>query len=245
MNEPETQPQTDAEPENTAEDTADDSATDETAAGDLIAASAVPQDALMARLEALLFVHSKPVSARRLAELAGLASVIPVRQALEALNARYESTGSAFTLQDLAKGYQLTTRPEHDALLNQLVRQREAQKLSPATLEALAIIAYKQPLSRAELESIRGAGSDHLVRALMDRGLVKVVERDSSKPGNPALYGTTAEFLRAFGLRGLNELPTEGDLSVPNIDEPDDDEEDGPVIEQTHARAPDDTSDEE
>jgi segregation and condensation protein B len=200
---------------------------------------AVPQDSLVARLEALLFVHSKPVTPRRLAELTGLSSVIPVRQALGSLQERYEATGSAFTLQELAKGYQLTTRPEHDPLLNQLVRQREAQKLSPATLEALAIVAYKQPLSRSELENIRGAGSDHLMRTLMDRGLVKVVERDTSKPGNPALYGTTAEFLRAFGLRSLSELPTEGDLSVPNIDDGDEDD-DGPVLQQAEVRAPED-----
>ncbi len=196
---------------------------------------AIPQDALVAKLEALLFVHSRPVSARRLAELCGLTSVIPIKQALDALNARYEQAGSAFTLQDLAQGFQLTTRPEHDSLLKQLVREREAQKLSPATLEALAIIAYKQPLSRADLENIRGAGSDHLVRALMDRGLVKVVKRDTSKPGNPAMYGTTGEFLRAFGLRSLGELPTEGDLAAPEITEPDDE---SPVVEQSETRAP-------
>lgn len=217
--------------------TEDEGADDATAAGDVIAASALPQDALAAKLEALLFVHSRPVAARRLAELVGLTSVIPVKQALELLHRRYEEMGSAFTLQELAKGYQLTTRPEHDALLGQLVRQREAQKLSPATLEALAIIAYKQPLSRNELENIRGAGSDHLVRALMDRGLVKVTERDTSKPGNPALYGTTAEFLRAFGLRSISELPQEGDLAAPDID---DDEADEAEIEQAEINAPDD-----
>lgn len=197
---------------------------------------ALPQDALAAKLEALLFVHSKPVSTRRLAELVGLNSVIPVNQALELLQARYARHGSAFELQELAKGFQLTTRPEHDDLLKQLVREREAQRLSPATLEALAIIAYKQPISRGELENIRGAGSDHLVRALMDRGLVKVTERDSSKPGNPALYGTTAEFLRAFGLRAISELPTEGDLAAPDIEDGDDDA----VVEQTEVHAPED-----
>ncbi len=194
-------------------------ADDATSAGDIIAAGAIPQDALAAKLEALLFVHSRPVSARRLSELVGITSVIPVKQALDLLTRRYSEHGSAFTLQNLAAGYQLTTRPEHDALLNQLVREREAQKLSPATLEALAIIAYKQPIGRNELENIRGAGSDHLVRALMDRGLVKVTERDTSKPGSPALYGTTAEFLRAFGLRSLSELPSEGDLAAPTADD--------------------------
>lgn len=201
MNEPDQQPH---------EETADDA----TSAGDIIAASAIPQDALAAKLEALLFVHSKPVSARRLAELVEITSVIPVKQALEFLARRYDETGSAFSLQNLAQGYMLTTRPEHDDLLKKLVREREAQKLSPATLEALAIIAYKQPISRTELENIRGAGVDHLVRALLDRGLVKVGDRDGSKPGAPALYVTTAEFLRAFGLKSIGELPTEADLSA-------------------------------
>ncbi|MBX3474850.1 MAG: SMC-Scp complex subunit ScpB [Planctomycetes bacterium] len=202
------------EPDNPQEETADDA----TSAGDIIAASAIPQDALAAKLEALLFVHSKPVSARRLAELCDIASVIPVKQALEFLGRRYDQSGSAFSLQNLAQGYLLTTRPEHDDLLKKLVREREAQKLSPATLEALAIIAYKQPISRTELENIRGAGVDHLVRNLLDRGLVKVGDRDAGKPGAPALYVTTAEFLRAFGLRSLSELPTQADLSAGESD---------------------------
>jgi segregation and condensation protein B len=217
-------------------ETQDESAEGSTSAGDVITGAAIPQDALAARLEALLFVHSRPVAARRLAELAGLTSVIPVKQALELLQKRYNDHGSAFTLQDLAQGYQLTTRPVHDALLHQLVREREAQKLSPATLEALAIIAYKQPIGRADLDNIRGAGSDHLVRNLLDRGLIKVTDRDSSK-GNAALYGTTAEFLRAFGLRSISELPTEGDLAAPTETEGDDE---GPAVEQAEVSAPDD-----
>ena len=154
------------------------------------------------------------------------------------LQKRYLEQGSAFTLQELAKGYILTTRPEHDGLLGQLVREREAQKLSPATLEALAIIAYKQPIGRGELDNIRGAGSDHLVRNLLDRGLIKVTERDSSK-GNAALYGTTAEFLRAFGLRSISELPTEGDLAAP-ADGDTEGDNDGPTIEEAEVSAPDD-----
>jgi segregation and condensation protein B len=216
--------------------TEDAGADDATSAGDVITGAAIPQDALAARLEALLFVHSRPVAARRLAELVGLTSVIPIKQALELLQRRYDAHGSAFTLQDVAKGYQLTTRPEHDELLKQLVREREAQKLSPATLEALAIIAYKQPIGRADLDNIRGAGSDHLVRNLLDRGLVKVTERDSTK-GNAALYGTTAEFLRAFGLRSISELPTEGDLAAPTDSDGDDE---GPSVEEAEVSAPDD-----
>ncbi len=201
------------QPDQPHPDAQEQPADDATSAGDIIMGATIPQDALAAKLEALLFVHSKPVTARRLADLVELPSVIPVKQALEFLARRHEQSGSAFTLQNLAAGYMLSTRPEHDDMLKKLVREREAQKLSPATLEALAIIAYKQPIGRQEIENIRGAGADHLVRALLDRGLIKVGERDTSK-GNAALYVTTAEFLRAFGLKSLSELPTEADLST-------------------------------
>ncbi|MHC4839639.1 MAG: SMC-Scp complex subunit ScpB [Planctomycetota bacterium] len=209
----------------------------ETLPGDKLPAGPMPQDALATKVEALLFVHHKPLTNRRLADILGLQSVIPVNQALEALQKRYLDTGNAFTLQNLAQGWQMTTRPEHEGMLGKLVRQKEAQKLSPATLEAVAIIAYKQPIGRLELENIRGVGSDHLVRALLDRGLIKVTERDSTKPGNPAMYGTTGEFLRAFGLRSISELPQEGDLVAPEIEEEGSDEEQ-PVIEQTEISAP-------
>ncbi|MCC6573022.1 MAG: SMC-Scp complex subunit ScpB [Planctomycetes bacterium] len=205
---------------------------DDTTIGDVLSASSMPQEAMMTRIEALLFVHAKPISARRIADLLGVGSVIPVKQSLAALAARYDSTGSAMSIQELAAGYQLTTRPEHNDLLAQLVREREAQKLSPAALEVLAIIAYKQPLSRVDIESIRGAGSDHLMRALLDRGLVAVTER-SNKPGAAALYGTTAEFLRAFGLKALGELPREGDLSVPDSANAGD-----AAVEQSEAKTP-------
>lgn len=193
---------------------------------------------LTGKVEALLFVHAKPLNARRIADIVGSNSVVPIKEAIERLAERYDANGSAFRVQELAHGFQLTTLPIYDELLSKLVRQREAQKLSPATLEALAIIAYKQPLSRTELENIRGAGSDHLVRALMERDLVKVVERDTSKPGNPALYGTTAEFLRAFGLKSLSELPQEGDLAVNVVNEPTTDDE--ASIEQADVSTPTD-----
>lgn len=208
-------------------------ADDATQVGDAVSASYMPSDAMAAKIEALLFVHSKPISVRRIADLLEVPSVIPVRQSLALLAKRYDEMGSAFALQELANGYQLTTRPEHDALLNKLVREREAQKLSPAVLECLAVIAYKQPISRLDIESIRGSSSDHLVRALLERGLVQVTERDN-KRGNAALYGTTAEFLRVFGLRSLSELPRQADLAAPAP-------ADEPAVEQVEVKAPEKT----
>lgn len=205
-------------------------ADDATQVGDAVSASFMPSDAMASKIEALLFVHSKPISARRIADLLEVPSVIPVKQSLALLAKRYDDVGSAFALQELANGYQLTTRPEHDGLLHKLVREREAQKLSPAALECLAVIAYKQPISRLDIESIRGSGSDHLVRALLERGFIQVAERDS-KRGNAALYGTTAEFLRAFGLRTISELPRQADLATPAP-------EGEPAVEQVEVKAP-------
>ncbi len=191
----------------------DEPADDATQVGDALSASFMPPDAMAAKIEALLFVHGKPITARRIADLLEVPSVIPVKQTLALLGRRYDEMGSAFSLQELAMGFQLTTRPEHDGLLNKLVREREAQKLSPAALECLAVIAYKQPIARVDIESIRGSGCDHLVRALIERGLIHVSERDKNR-GNAALYGTTGEFLRVFGLRSLSELPRQGDLAT-------------------------------
>ncbi len=220
-NEPLSAPQDD--PESTGAD-------DATQVGDAISASFMPSDAMASKIEALLFVHAKPISARRIADLLEVPSVIPVKQTLALLAKRYDEMGSAFALQELAAGYQLTTRPEHDVLLNKLVREREAQKLSPAALECLAVIAYKQPISRLDIESIRGSSSDHLVRALIERGFIQVSERDKNR-GNAALYGTTGEFLRAFGLRSQSELPRQADLAAPAA-------EGEPAVDQVEVKDP-------
>lgn len=170
---------------------------------------------LARRIEALLFVSARPLNVRRIAELLGLRSVVPIRQAAQVI--RLWNEGRAFELRETAGGYQILTRPEYEADVTKLSRIRRAHKLTQGALETLAVIAYKQPITRAELDSIRGAASDHHLRNLGERGLIRVAgrQRDERTVGaGAAMYGTTTAFLDEFGLSGLGELPKEGDLGV-------------------------------
>ncbi len=119
--------------------------------------------ALSLRVEALLFVSAKPLAPRRIADLLGIASVIPIRRAAALLATA--CTGRSYELREHAGGYQLMTRPEFEKDVLLLQRERKAQKLTPGALETLAVVAYKQPIGRTELDSIRGAGSDHHIRS--------------------------------------------------------------------------------
>lgn len=170
---------------------------------------------LAARVEALLFVSPRPLNVRRIAELLGFSSVIPIRRAAAILREAYAAR--AFELRETAGGYQLMTRPEFEADVVKLSRVRRAQKLSQGALETLAVVAYKQPITRAELDAIRGAASDHHLRTLGERGLVRVTGRQRAEGtfgGGAALYGTTTAFLDEFGLGSTGELPREGDLGM-------------------------------
>lgn len=170
---------------------------------------------LAARMEALLFVSAKPLNPRRMAELLGLTSVIPIRKAATLLRTAFETR--AFELRETAGGYQLMTRPEFESDVIKLSRVRRAQKLSQGALETLAVVAYKQPITRNELDNIRGSASDHHLRTLGERGLIRIVGRQRAEGtigGGAALYGTTTAFLDEFGLGSTGELPREGDLGM-------------------------------
>mgnify|MGYP000206360892 CR=1 FL=1 len=159
-----------------------------------------------AMLEALLFSTHHPLTAGRLAELMDLDSTGPVRHAIKALNEHYVQTNRAFRIEQVAGGYQLLTLPEYGECLKKL-HQREADaKLTRAALETLAIIAYKQPILRAEIESIRGVACGETIRSLMEKHLVKIAGR-AEEPGRPILYGTTRRFLEVFGLNSVKDLP--------------------------------------
>ena len=164
---------------------------------------------LTARLEALLLTADRPLSDARLAELLGLGGKgtdRSIRTAIEKLNADYEQTGRSFRAQPLAGGWQLLTLPDFAPLLARLHRQREQTRLSQAALETLAIIAYRQPIMRAEIEAIRGVGCGEVLRALLDRRLIRVTGK-AEQLGRPLLYGTTPHFLKIFGLPELEALP--------------------------------------
>lgn len=164
--------------------------------------------ALTDQLEALLFVADQPASARALAAALG-ATEGQVEQAVEVLEARLEERGS-LRLAKLAGGYQLCTKPEFAGIIASFLKPQR-QRLSKSLLEVLAIVAYKQPITMAEIEAVRGVQSDYSVRALVERRLIQDVGR-KKVPGRPVLYGTSQEFLHQFKLNDLKELPAIGDL---------------------------------
>jgi segregation and condensation protein B len=188
------------QPDGAVEDLAADEALDDgTETGDLPEINA-------AGLEALLFSTHHPLTAGRLAELLELESTKPIRRAIRSLNESYEATGRSFRIEQVAGGYQLLTQPEHGDLLKRLHQREIDAKLTKAALETLAIIAYKQPILRADIEAIRGVACGETVRSLMEKHLVKIAGR-AEVPGRPILYGTTKRFLELFGLNSLKDLP--------------------------------------
>lgn len=156
------------------------------------------------QLEALLFVSDAPVAVDLLSSSLA-ATEGQVEQGLEILEARLEDKG-AIRLTKIAGGYQLSTKPEHaEMVANYLKPQR--QKLSRSLMEVLAIVAYKQPITVTEIETVRGVQSDYSVKALQERRLIEEIGR-KSVPGRPVLYGTTDQFLHQFNLNDLSQLPT-------------------------------------
>jgi len=191
------QPRLSAEPPDGAvEDTDDDSAEDSSADIQLD----------LGLLEALLMGTHHPLTAGRLAELMELETTKPIRRAIKDLNQQYESAARSFRIEQVAGGYQILTLATYGEHLKRL-HQREADaKLTKAALETLAIIAYKQPILRADIESIRGVACGETIRNLMEKHLVKIAGR-AEEPGRPILYGTTKRFLELFGLNTLKDLP--------------------------------------
>ena len=157
-------------------------------------------------LEALLFSTHHPLTAGRLAELLELESTKPIRRAIKDLNEQYITTDRSFRIEQVAGGYQMLTMPEFGDVLKSLHQKEIDAKLTKAALETLAIIAYKQPILRADVEAIRGVACGETIRSLMEKHLVKIAGR-AEEPGRPILYGTTKRFLELFGLNSLKDLP--------------------------------------
>lgn len=160
----------------------------------------------MARIEAVLFVADVAISAKRLSQLATLADTQEAHRLVEELNAAYDLDESAYRIERVASGYRMLTKPAFSFWLGKLHQRQADLKLTPPALETLAIVAYRQPITRADVESIRRVQCSDLLKYLMERGLVRIAgEHDSL--GRPFLYGTTRQFLELFGLRGLDALP--------------------------------------
>ena len=160
----------------------------------------------LALLEAAFFLAKEPMSSRRLTQLAGLPEGTKTRQLIRELNRRYDQDQSAFCVVEVAEGFQLRTRPEFASWLVRMQEVPSAVRLSHPAMETLTVIAYRQPIPRAEVERIRGVQCGDLIRQLLDQDLAKIVGR-SKELGRPILYGTTQKFLRVFGLGSLEDLP--------------------------------------
>jgi len=167
-----------------------------------------------ARVEAALIVADSPLSERKLLQFAGLAEIAEVRLAITELNAAYDRTRSAFRVERLATGFQLLTAPVYAPWLDRIHQRQARLKLSAVAMEILTIVAYRQPLTRADIESIRGVQSGEIVKQLMERGLVRILGEDDSL-GRPYLYGTTKQFLEAYALHSLDELPKATEMRQP------------------------------
>ena len=185
---------------------------DAPAADEQVETQVAPVDPLV--VEALLLGTHHPLTAARLAELLDSTGTKPVRQAIAALNESYESTGRSFRVEQVAGGYQILTLPQFGEVLKKLHQKEIDAKLTKAALETLAIIAYKQPILRVAVESIRGVACGETIRSLMEKHLVKIAGR-AEEPGRPILYGTTKRFLELFGLNSLKDLPTTETLPPP------------------------------
>ena len=165
-------------------------------------------------LEALLFSTHHPLTAQRLAELMELPRQSPLRKAIKALNASYAEGGRCFRIEQVAGGYQMLTMPEYGDALKRLHQKEIDTKLTKSAEETLAIIAYKQPILRADVEAIRGVACGETIRSLMEKHLVRIGGR-AELPGRPILYGTTKRFLELFGLNTLKDLPQGEELLAP------------------------------
>lgn len=169
------------------------------------------RDPRLALVEAALLAADEPVMMRRLVTAATLTDAAEGRRLIRRLQELYDRDGTAFQVVEVAGGFQLQTRPEFHPWLVRLRRSQTELRLSPAARETLTIIAYRQPITRADLEGIRGVQCGDILQQLMEKGLVRIAGRDDSL-GRPILYGTTKKFLQLYGLNTIKDLPLAGEL---------------------------------
>ena len=191
------------------------------------------KDELKALLEALIFAADHPVSMDKLAGVVEGTERDAIREALKELAEEY-SAGRGLVLEEVAGGWRLRTRPEHATWIRRLFKIG-MQKVSRAAMESLAILAYKQPVTRAELEDVRGVDSAGVLRTLLDRRLIKIVGRKDA-PGRPVVYGTTKEFLETFDLKDLSSLPTLKEIEMLEAEEDGSEDFETPVYGESDAK---------
>lgn len=188
------------------EATAEEAAGDETAAEPEVEEDVLPPVADRGLIEALLFAADEPLTPAQIKKVLGGVETSEIRAVLETIRAELDERKAGFALIEVAGGFQFRTRPEYGVWIRQL-RSDKPPKLSKPALETLAVVSYKQPVTRAEIEAIRRVDTGAVLKTLLDRRLLKVVGT-KDVPGRPALYGTSKEFLEVFRLKSLKELPT-------------------------------------
>ncbi len=162
-------------------------------------------------IESLLFVSTDPLSVDQLKNLLAEAETREIRKAVEALEQEYRQRNGGFVLHEVAGGYQFRTRPEYRQWIEKLLAPNPT-KLSRASMETLAIVAYHQPVLRSEIEHIRGVNSGNTIRFLLEKKLIRVLGRREI-PGRPLVYGTTRKFLELFDLKDLKDLPAPQEIN--------------------------------
>lgn len=173
--------------------------------------ASMSEEALKSVLEAILFAASEPISVQQFQTVLQGLDARAIRKGLTELCDDYEELGRSFRLLEIANGYQICTSPQYSAWIQKFYTQQVRVTLSPSALETLAIVAYKQPVTRADVAAIRGVNSDSVLNSLVEKGLVSIVGR---KAGRSLLFSTTDAFLQQFGLKDATELP-----SLDEIDE--------------------------
>ena len=158
-------------------------------------------------IEALLFAASKPMTVSEIKKAMKFLSPKDIQNFIEELKSEYSEQGRSFEIIEIAGGYEITTRKDFAAWIFKIELQKKAKQVTQSALETLAILAYRQPITRAEIEELRGVDASGVVNTLMERGLVKIVGK-KEVPGRPFLYGTTDKFLEHFGLNAIKDLPS-------------------------------------
>ncbi|MBL8860300.1 MAG: SMC-Scp complex subunit ScpB [Planctomycetes bacterium] len=207
----------DAGDESQAEPTAEGAGAGVEPAEDSVDSSTGPGDSLtdeelQQSVAALVFASPEPISTRKLQDLLERPVRARIDAALEAMRERLAASGLPLELRAVAGGHQILTRPELGDVVQRLFKSRRTERISSAALETLAVVAYRQPVSKAEIEAIRGVQAGPILRTLIERGLVRVTGR-ADVPGHPLQYGTTREFLERFGLANLADLPRDAELT--------------------------------
>ena len=177
----------------------------------------VDPSTILAQVEAMLVSSDRPLKSAALVDALAVfldraINTKVITDAIALLNTQYDEQGRSFRIEEISNGYRLMTRSEHASIVAAMHRSRATTRLSKPALETLSIIAYRQPITRAELEAIRGVACGEVVRTLMDRRLVKITGR-AEELGRPMLYGTTRQFLDTFGLASVKDLPKPEELA--------------------------------